>query len=143
MKSTCLQMTLLYTILSQHQMTSYTILQEDVCAISQTSCCLYTSILILMRTNVAQCSSRGKGPTPCLLHLSILMPQNWSRSLLQVLNSQFIVTARMDFQISPQIFRSNIIYSTLGRTRSSALISGRGSGDLALEHSPSTSLKSE
>ena len=53
------------------------------------------------------------------------------------LNSQFIVTARVDFQIFPKIFRFQIQYSKyigLGRTLSSALISGRGSGDLELEH---------
>ena len=54
------------------------------------------------------------------------------------LNSQFIVTDRMDFQIKfPKFFRFQIQYSKytgLGRTLSSALISGRGSGDLELEH---------
>ena len=53
------------------------------------------------------------------------------------LNSQFIVTARMDFQIFPKFFRFQIQYSKytgLGRILSSALISGRGSGDLELEH---------
>ena len=39
-------------------------------------------------------------------------------------------------------FRSNTVnIQFLGRTHSSALISGRGSGDLELEHSLSTSLK--
>ena len=58
--------------------------------------------------------------------------------------SQFIVTARMDFQILSKFsdFRSNTVnIQFLGRTHSSALISGRGSGDLELEHSLSTSLK--
>ena len=43
----------------------------------------------------------------------------------------------MDFQISQKFFRFQIQYSKytgLGRTLSSALISGRGSGDLKLEH---------
>ena len=43
----------------------------------------------------------------------------------------------MDFQIFPKIFRFQIQYSKytgLSRTLSSALISGRGSGDLEFEH---------
>ena len=65
------------------------------------------------------------------------------------MNSHFIVTARMDFQILPKFsdFRSNTVnIQSLGRTHSSTLISGWGSGDLELEHSHpslSTSLKSE
>ena len=51
------------------------------------------------------------------------------------LNSQFIVTARMDFQIFPNFFRSNTVnIQAWAAPLSSALISGRGSGDLELEH---------
>ena len=49
-----------------------------------------------------------------------------------------------DFPKNFQSFRSNTVkYTGLGRTLSSALISGRGSGDLELDPSLSNSLKSE
>ena len=53
-------------VLSYHQLT----MQEDVNAISS------INLLTLMKTNVAQCSSLEKGPTPYLLRLYILMLQN-------------------------------------------------------------------
>ena len=59
------------------------------------------------------------------------------------LNSQFIVTARMDFQIFSKNFRFQIVYSNymaLGPAPSSAAIKGCGLGDCEFEPSISCTL---
>ena len=77
----------------------------------------------------------------CLLQFAELLLIGLSLDFLATirrgkLNSQFIVTARMDFQIFPINFRFQIQYSKYTVPWAApVLISGRGSDDIELEHS--------
>ena len=78
-----------------------------------------------------------------LYHQKISVQLEASKFRWGKLNSQFIVTARMDFQIFSKLFRFQTLYSKYMAhwpRPSSALIGGRGLGDLEFEHSLSSSL---
>ena len=82
-KLTLLRMILLSTLLSHHQVT-----MQYYSKISMPSLhFLTTGILTLMKTNVAQCLSLGKGPTHQHLHLYTLIPQNLCKLLDLVINT--------------------------------------------------------